>query len=142
VGLYVDVICYHAFTAGRLNNRVHRRNRNVSRSVTWSPQELNNARMRGRDRFSTFRCGMRERVRGHFVVVLDDDFGDGPATKSWHGDNSTHWRDPTNGPIAGGSAPAPAPRGGVAAQRYRIPDGEVYTLVSRGNPLKTADWFE
>jgi hypothetical protein len=36
VGLYTDVICYHAFTAGRLNNRIHRRNRNASQSVTES----------------------------------------------------------------------------------------------------------
>jgi hypothetical protein len=43
VGLYADVICYHAFTAGRLTNRIHRRNRNVARSVTWSPEELNQA---------------------------------------------------------------------------------------------------
>jgi hypothetical protein len=40
----MDIICYHEFTAGRLNNWIRRRNRNVSRSVTWSLQELNHAR--------------------------------------------------------------------------------------------------
>jgi hypothetical protein len=36
----MDLIYCHTFTAGRLNNRIHRRNRNVSRGVTWSPEEL------------------------------------------------------------------------------------------------------
>jgi hypothetical protein len=47
VELYTHLICYHTFTAGRLTNRIDRRNRNVSRSVTWSPAEWNHAEFSG-----------------------------------------------------------------------------------------------
>jgi hypothetical protein len=44
VGLSTDVICYHAFTAGRLNNHVHRRNPYFDATHLMWPLRCNHSR--------------------------------------------------------------------------------------------------